>query len=151
MRLISFIWDRSVSKGTDQSHRGQISLIWDRAVSWRTEKFHMGQSSFIWDREHSYGKEQSLIWDEGQKSFISDRAVLCGTDFLWFLKDSWIARKSKIIFQNFDKFWNVWPASKYFSMISKRLLDCQNVQDNFPEVWQVLVCLSSFKIFFYDF
>ena len=71
--------------------------------------------------------------------------------FLWFLKDSWIVRRSKIILLKFDKSRNVWQASKYFSRIFKRLLDCQKIQDDFTEVWQVLECLASFKIFFYDF
>ena len=36
-------------------------------------------------------------------------------------------------------------------MIFKSILDCLKVQNNFSEVWQVLECLASFKIFFYDF
>ena len=71
--------------------------------------------------------------------------------FQWFSKVSWIARRSKITLLKFDNSWNVFQASKYFSMIFKSLFDCQKVQDNFPEVWQVLECLASFKIFFYDF
>ena len=34
--------------------------------------------------------------------------------FLWFLKVSWIAWRSKMIFLTFDKSWNVSEASKYF-------------------------------------
>ena len=71
--------------------------------------------------------------------------------FLWCLKISWIARSFKITFLKFDKSWNVLQPSKYFSMIFKSILDCQKVQNNFPEVWQALECLASFKIFFYDF
>ena len=58
---------------------------------------------------------------------------------------------SKINFLKFYKSWNVLQASKYFCMIFEYLLDCQNVQDNFSEVLQVLECLASFKIFFFDF
>ena len=68
-----------------------------------------------------------------------------------FLKVSWIARRSKITFLKCGKSWNVLQASEYFSMLFKSFLDCQNVQDNFPEVWQVLECLASFQIFFYEF
>ena len=72
-------------------------------------------------------------------------------NFLWFLKVSWIARRSEISLLKFDKSWNVLEASKYYSMIFKSLLDCQKVRNIFTEVWQVLKCLASFKIFFYDF
>ena len=44
--------------------------------------------------------------------------------FLWFLKVSWIAWRSKIIFLKFYKSWNVLEASKYYSMIFISLLDC---------------------------
>ena len=71
--------------------------------------------------------------------------------FLWFLKVSWIARWSKITLMKFCKSWNVLHASKYFFMICTSLLDCQKLQNNFPEVLQILECLASFKIFFYDF
>ena len=71
--------------------------------------------------------------------------------FSMIFKASWIARRSKIIFLKFGNSLNVWQASKYFSMIFKSLLDCQKVQDNFPDIWQVLECFTSFKIFFYDF
>ena len=71
--------------------------------------------------------------------------------FLLFLKVSWIDRMFKITLLKMDKSRNVLEASKYFSMIFKSLLDCQKVQNNFSEVWQVLECLGSFKIFFYDF
>ena len=71
--------------------------------------------------------------------------------FLWFSKDSWIARMSKITFMKFYKSWKVLQASKYFCMIFKSILDCQKVQNNYPNVWQVLECIASFKIFFYDF
>ena len=54
--------------------------------------------------------------------------------FLWLLKVSWIARRSKITFLKFEKSWNVLKASNYFFMIFKSFLDCQKVQDNFPEV-----------------
>ena len=71
--------------------------------------------------------------------------------FLWFLKVSWIAKRFKKTFLKFDKSWNVLQSSKYFSLIFKSLLDCQKVQNNFPEVWQVLECLTIIEIFFYDF
>ena len=58
---------------------------------------------------------------------------------------------SNITLKKFGKSWNVLQASEYFSMIFKSLLDCQNVQDNFPDVLQVLEILARFKIFFYDF
>ena len=70
---------------------------------------------------------------EGQK-YISWSLTSLGMScklqniFLWFLKVSWIARRSKITFLKFDKSWNVLQASKYFSMIFKSLLDCQKVQ-----------------------
>ena len=67
-----------------------------------------------------------------------NRVVLCGTRF-------------KLTFMKFDKSWNVLQSSKYYSMISKSLMDCLNVQTNFSEVWQVLECLGSLEIFFYDF
>ena len=68
-----------------------------------------------------------------------------------FFKVSLIAKRSKIIFLKFDKSWNVLQASEYFSTIFKSLMDCQKVQDNFPEVWQVMNCIASFKTFFYHF
>ena len=71
--------------------------------------------------------------------------------FLWYLKVSWIARRSKIIFLKFDKSWNVLQASNYLSMIFKSLLECQKVKYIFLEVWQVLQCFASFQIFFYEF
>ena len=71
--------------------------------------------------------------------------------FLWFLIVSWIASRSKIILLKFDKSWNVLQASKYLSMIFKSTLDCQKVQNNLTEVWQVLECLASFKKKFYYF
>ena len=71
--------------------------------------------------------------------------------FLWFLQVSSIARRSKITFLNFFKSWNVLQPSKYFSMIFKSILDCQKVQINFPEAWQVLNCHPTFKIYLYDF
>ena len=71
--------------------------------------------------------------------------------FVWFLKVSWIARRSKIIFLKFYKSWNVLQPSKYFSMIFKSILDCQKVQINFSEAWQVLKCHPTFKIYLYDF
>ena len=100
------------------------------------------------------------------------------------LKVSWMPRRSKKTFLKFDKSWNVFKPSKYFSMIFKSLLECQKVQKtllkfykswnvleaskyismifksllecqkvpiNFVEVEQVLECLGSFKIYFYDF
>ena len=71
--------------------------------------------------------------------------------FSMILNVFWITRRFKMTFLKFDKSWNVWQASKYFSMIFKRLLDYQKVEDDCLEVWQVLECLPSFKIFFYDF
>ena len=71
--------------------------------------------------------------------------------FLWFLKVSWIARWSKITLMKFETSRNVLQASKYFCIISKSLLECQKVQHSLSEVWQVLECLASFQIFFYDF
>ena len=71
--------------------------------------------------------------------------------FLWFLKVSWIAWRFKITFLKFVKSWNVLETPKYFSMIFISLLDCLKVQNNFPEVWQVLECLGNSKILLYDF
>ena len=71
--------------------------------------------------------------------------------FLWFSKVSWIARRSKISFLKVGKAWNVLQASENFSMIFKSVQDCQKVQKYLSEFWQVLECLGSFKIFFYDF
>ena len=71
------------------------------------------------------------------------------TIFLWCLKVSWIARMSKITLLKFDKSWNVLPASKYFSMISKRVLDCQMVQDTFLKYgksWNVLQASKYFPM-----
>ena len=72
-------------------------------------------------------------------------------NFLWFLKASWIARRSKIYFLKFEKSWDVLEPSKYFSVFFKLLLDNLKVQNNFPEVWQVLECLGNSKILLYDF
>ena len=91
------------------------------------------QCNVMWDRVVSCGSEQShvensnIIWDRLQG--VQDR----------------------ITFLKFDKSWNVLKASKYFSMIFKSLLDCQKVQIIFSEVYQVLECIESFRIFFYDF
>ena len=71
--------------------------------------------------------------------------------FQWFLKAPWIVRSSETSLLKFDKSWNVLESSKYFSMISKSLLDCQRVRNIFNEVCKVLECLEIFKIFFYDF
>ena len=71
--------------------------------------------------------------------------------FLWFFTVSWIVSRSKPTLLNFDKSWNVLPTSKWFSFTFNSLLDCQKVQDNFYEDRQVLECLTSLKIFFYDF
>ena len=51
--------------------------------------------------------------------------------FLWFLKGSWIARRTEISLLKFYKSWNVLEASKYLSMIFKSLLDCQRVKKTF--------------------
>ena len=80
-----------------------------------------------------------------------DKSCKLPNIFLWFLKASWIARGSEISLLKFDKSWNVLEALKYFSIILKSLLDYQKVRNIFPEVWQVLECPGSFKIFFYDF
>ena len=71
--------------------------------------------------------------------------------FLWFLKVSWIARLCKRTFLKFYKPCNILQASKYFSMLFKNIIDCQNVHDYLPEVLQVLECVARFKIFLYDF
>ena len=131
----SLIWDRAVSYGTEQSHMEQGSLMWDRTVSCSTEQSHVGQTCFIRDKAVSCGSEQSHV---GQTCPIRNKVVSCGSE------QSHVGRSSLM--------W-VWQCNveKSSLMLFKGLLDCQKDQDNFPEVWQVLKCLASFKIFFYDF
>ena len=71
--------------------------------------------------------------------------------FLWFLKVSWIARGSKITFLKFYKSWDVFQASKYFAMIFKSFLDCQNVQDNFQVFSNFRKCLLILEKLFWSF
>ena len=125
---------------------GQKYLYWSLtspAMSWKLKKIF-------------YDFQKSTGLPEGQKylywSFTSPgMSWKLQNIFLWFLKASWITRRSEISFLKFDKSWTVLEASKYFSMIFKSLLNCQYVQDNFPEDLQVLECLASFQIFFFDF
>ena len=62
--------------------------------------------------------------------------------FLRFLKDFWSACRSKTILQKLQNSYNVCQASKYFSMIFKRPLDCLEIQNIFlklqklQNVWQ---------------
>ena len=108
----------------------------------------MGQTGLKWDRsvfcgtEDSYKEESGLVWE---MAVCTEKQSHMGQTSLKF------DIRSKIPLLKMDKSRNVFEASKYFFMIFKSLLDCQNVQDIFPEVLQVLECLASFKIFFYDF
>ena len=165
------MWDRSVSCGTEQSHVGQTSLMWVRAVLCGTE-YHMGHSSlmwvwpvlcgteqFFWERAVSSGsmypyvEQNSLMWVS--LMWIKSNIILLNFTspgmscklqniFLWFLKVSWIAWKSNIIFLKFDKSWNVLQASIYFSMIFKSLLDCQKVTRKLS--WSLTSARMSYKL-----
>ena len=121
-----FSWSLASS---EMSWKLQNNFLWFLKVSWIARR----SKSFFWS-----------VTSPGMSWKLQN-------NFLWFLKVSWIARRSKSFFLKCYKSWNVLEASKYFSMIFKSLLDCQNVKDIFPEVLQVLECLASFKIFFYDF
>ena len=69
----------------------------------------------------------------------------------FYYLSSWIAKSSKLTFLMFDKSWNVSKASKYFSMIFKRLLDYQKVQDTFlkfDKSWNVWQASKYFSLIF---
>ena len=108
----------------------QTIFLWFLKVSWIASRFRI---KFMWS-----------FTSPGMSWKLQDI-------FLWFSKVSWIASRFKITFLKFVKFWNVMENQKYFSMIFKSLLDCLKVQNNIPEVCQVLECLGNSKIFFYDF
>ena len=121
--------------GAEQYHVGQFNIIWDRAVLCDTKQSHVGQISLIWDRVVSCGTEHSLV---GQRSLIWNRVVLCGTRGFCLGQQSYkeerSLRRCNITFLMFNRYWNVLQVSKYFFIIFKILLDCQNVQNDFPEV-----------------
>ena len=68
-----------------------------------------------------------------------------------FLKVSWFAWMLRITFLKLYQSWNILQVSKYFCMIFKSHLNCLKLKNNFTEVFQILECLASFKMFFYNF
>ena len=143
----SLMLDIAISYGTEQYHMEQTSLMWDRPLSCGTDQSHVGERS-IFCKHRSLASYKiflkvSWITRMSKKTLASPGLSLkLQNIFLWFITVSWIAWMSIISLQKFCKSWNVLQASKYFSMIFKSLLDCQNVQNNLEEVWQVLECLK---------
>ena len=142
-KLKKIFYDFQKSTGLPE---GQKYLYWSLTsprMSWKLQNIFVWFLKALWIARRS----KKLSWSLTSPAM----SWKLQNNFLWFLKVSWIARRSEISFLKFDKSWNVLEASKYFSMIFKSLLDYQKVRNIFPEVWQVLECLESFKIFFYDF
>ena len=82
----------------------------------------MGQNILMLVRVVSCGSDQS---HEGNSNLMLDR--------LQGVQDR-MDRRNTIYFLKFSKSQIMLKGSEYFSIYFKRLLDCQKVQDNFPEV-----------------
>ena len=159
----SSIWYREVSYWTGSFMWDRYSLIWEREI--------LGQSRPFQD--NAVHCETSGVFEIFQEN-IQKLARLCRASttseklsrtfkeryFREILRSRKYSGRSKIIFLMFEmsqkftealKVLECVASFKIFSMIFKRLLDYQKVQDDFPEVRQDLKYLSSFKIFFDDF
>ena len=156
----SLMWVRPVSCGLEQSYVGQSSIIWviSSSLMWVWPGL-CGTEQFFWERAVSSGsmypyvEQNSLMWVS--LMWIKSNIILLNFTspgmscklqniFLWFLKVSWIAWKSNIIFLKFDKSWNVLQASIYLSMIFKNLLDCQKVTRKLS--WSLTSARMSYKL-----
>ena len=122
---------------------GETGLMWEREVFRRTKKSYVeqsslvGQTSLIWERAVSFRTKNyfvglsSLMW-ERTVSYKREQCHMGQRSILWDMPISCGTDETGLL-------------------ILKTLLDCQKVQNNFYEDGQVLECLASFKIFFFDF